>query len=166
MWSKPNEKNPPERGTKPTRRLIIYDVLPPVLVPGLHLGVAELQWSSKLHPVLDTQVLLFLETSFQPRQLLVAERCPSFTRFLQPGSRVRDPALTWQVHMTSHQSCPSLKSSAWMMMIMWSCKILTYVCVVNLKRSHKTQSEEEGPGIKIIYPDITVHVERCVSLFL
>lgn len=60
----------------------IYIYIPPVLVPGLDLGVAELQGGSQLHPVLDTQVLLLLEAPLQPRQLLLAEGGPSFTRLL------------------------------------------------------------------------------------
>ena len=73
--------------------LVVY--VPAVLVPGLDLGVTELQGGSQLHAVLDTQVLLLLEASLQPRQLLVAERRPSFTRFLQTRRcrRVRGPAL-------------------------------------------------------------------------
>lgn len=78
--------------------------VPAVLVPGLDLGVTELQGGSQLHAVLDTQVLLLLEASLQPRQLLVAERRPSFTRFLQTSRcRVRGPALHWD--MTWHQTC-------------------------------------------------------------
>lgn len=59
---------------------------PAVLVPGLDLGVAELQRGRQLHAVLDAQVLLLLEASLQPGQLLVAERRPSFARFLQPDA--------------------------------------------------------------------------------
>lgn len=64
--------------------------LPAVLVPGLHLSVTELQRRRQLHPVLDAQVLLPLEAALQVRQLLIAERCASFTRLLQ---RRRGPAL-------------------------------------------------------------------------
>lgn len=57
--------------------------LPAVLVPGLDLHVAELQRSRQLHALLDAQIFLFLEASLEPRQLLVAERRPFLTRFLE-----------------------------------------------------------------------------------
>lgn len=60
----------------------LMHLLPPVLVPGLDLGVAELQWGGQLHTVLNAQVLLLLEAPLQPRQLLVAECRPSFAGFL------------------------------------------------------------------------------------
>lgn len=68
-------------------RPLLWPLSPPVLVPGLDLGVAELQRGRQLHAVLDTQVLLAPEASLQPGQLLVAERRPSFAALLQTGRR-------------------------------------------------------------------------------
>lgn len=58
-------------------------VSPAVLVPGFDLRVAELEGRCQLHAVLDAEVLLLLEASLQPGQLLVAERRPGFAGFLR-----------------------------------------------------------------------------------
>ena len=56
--------------------LLYYGILiliPSVLVPGLDLGIGEVQLGGQLHPVLNGQVLLPLEGALQGLQLLVRE---------------------------------------------------------------------------------------------
>ena len=52
------------------------DILPPVLVPGLHLGVCQAQFGRQLHPVLDREIFLSLEAGLQGLQLVVGEGSP------------------------------------------------------------------------------------------
>ena len=52
---------------------VILILIPSVLVPGLDLGVGEVQLGGQLHPVLNGQVLLPLEGALQGLQLLVRE---------------------------------------------------------------------------------------------
>lgn len=52
--------------------------LPAVLVPGLDLGVSEVECSRQVHAVLHTQVLLSLKATLQLIELVVRESCPGF----------------------------------------------------------------------------------------
>ena len=49
---------------------------PPVLVPGLHLRVRQVQLGGQLLPVLHGEVLLLLKAALEGLQLIVAERRP------------------------------------------------------------------------------------------
>jgi len=51
---------------------------PAVLVPGLDLRVAEVQFRRELHAVLNTEVFLSLEALLQRVELVVGERRPRF----------------------------------------------------------------------------------------
>lgn len=59
---------------------------PPVLVPGLHLGVGQVQLGCKLLPVLHREILLFLETSLQSLKLVVGEGCSCFSLLTSQGA--------------------------------------------------------------------------------
>lgn len=61
--------------------------LPPVLVPGLDLGVSEVEGGRQLHAILDAQVLLPLEAALQLGQLVVREGRPGLPRLLEPDLR-------------------------------------------------------------------------------
>ena len=54
--------------------------LPAVLVPGLDLGVSEVERSSQVHAVLHAQVLLPLKATLQLIELVVRESRPGFAR--------------------------------------------------------------------------------------
>lgn len=54
--------------------------LPAVLVPGLDLGVCEVERGCQVHAVLHTQVLLPLKATFQLIELVVGEGRPGFAR--------------------------------------------------------------------------------------
>jgi len=56
---------------------------PAVLVPGFDLCVAEVQFRSELHAVLDTEVFLSLEALLERVQLVISECCPCLTRLLR-----------------------------------------------------------------------------------
>lgn len=69
-----------------TEPLRLLSNSPPVLVPGLDLGVGQTQLGRQLHTVLDTEVLLPLETLLQRLQLMVRERRPRLALLLaEPG---------------------------------------------------------------------------------
>lgn len=55
---------------------------PSVLVPGLDLGVGQVELGRQFHAVLHAQVLLPFETLLQRLQLMVGERRPRFPLFL------------------------------------------------------------------------------------
>ena len=59
----------------------IFQDLPPVLVPGLHLGVRQVQLGRQLLPVLHREVLLLLEAALKGLQLVVTERRPCLSLF-------------------------------------------------------------------------------------
>lgn len=54
--------------------------LPAVLVPGLDLGVSEVERSCQVHAVLHAQVLLPLKATLQLIELVVRESRPGFAR--------------------------------------------------------------------------------------
>ena len=56
---------------------------PPVLVPGLDLGVGEGELGCQLHAVLHAEVFLSLERLLQTRQLVVREGRASLARLLR-----------------------------------------------------------------------------------
>lgn len=58
--------------------------LPAVLVPGLDLGVSEVERSCKVHAVLHTQVLLPFKAPFQLIELVIRESSSGFSRLLGP----------------------------------------------------------------------------------
>lgn len=58
-------------------------ILPSVLVPGLDLGVRQIQLRRQFHPVLYAQVFLSLKTPLQAIELMICESCPSFSRFFR-----------------------------------------------------------------------------------
>lgn len=54
--------------------------LPAVLVPGLDLGVREVERGCQVHAVLHTQILLPLKATLQLIELVVRESCSGFAR--------------------------------------------------------------------------------------
>ena len=54
--------------------------LPAVLVPGLDLGISEVECSRQVHAILHTQVLLSFKATLQLIELVVGESRPGFTR--------------------------------------------------------------------------------------
>ena len=62
--------------------------LPPVLVPGLHLGVCQAQFGRQLHPVLDREIFLSLEAGLQGLQLVVGEGGPRLPLLLREAGGV------------------------------------------------------------------------------
>ena len=60
-------------------------VLPSVLVPGLDLGVGQVQLGRQLHPVLDREILLTLERALEGLQLVVGEGGPGLPLLLGVG---------------------------------------------------------------------------------
>lgn len=57
------------------------NVLPSVLVPGLDLGVGQIQLGRQFHAILHAQVFLPLETLLERLQLMIGERRPGFSLF-------------------------------------------------------------------------------------
>lgn len=51
---------------------------PSILVPRLHLGVAQTKLVGQLHAILNAQVLLPFEALLERLQLMIGERCPGF----------------------------------------------------------------------------------------
>ena len=62
---------------------------PPVLVPGLHLRVRQVELGRQLLPVLHREVFLLLKAALQGLQLVVAERCPRLPLLSLQGSLSR-----------------------------------------------------------------------------
>ena len=58
------------------KALLILAGLPSVLVPSFHLGVSQVQFGGKFHPVLNAQVLLPLEAALQGLELVIGECGP------------------------------------------------------------------------------------------
>jgi len=65
--------NPPKNPTQQSPLNHKASRSPAILVPGLHLAVAQLQLVGQLHAILDTEVLLPLEGLLQRLQLMVGE---------------------------------------------------------------------------------------------
>ena len=55
--------------------------LPPVLVPCFDLCISEIEFGGQLLPVLNTEILLLLETPFQRLELIIRECRPGFPLF-------------------------------------------------------------------------------------
>lgn len=56
---------------------------PSVLIPGLDLCVAQVEFGGQLHPVLDTEVLLSIEALLQSVELVIGEGRSSLSRLLR-----------------------------------------------------------------------------------
>jgi hypothetical protein len=68
--------NQPEQASRFTINYQIFSHnSPSILVPGLHLGVAQPQLVGQLHAILNAQVLLPFERLLQRLQLIVGECC-------------------------------------------------------------------------------------------
>lgn len=81
---------------------------PSVLVPGLDLGVGQVELGRQFHAVLHAQVLLPLEALLQRLQLMVGERRPRFPLFLAE-IRTGIPAVVVSVTCTETHKLVSQK---------------------------------------------------------
>lgn len=72
-----------EAETPPTHLAAGWPPLPPVLVPGLDLGVRQVEGGRQVHAVLHAQVLLPLEAALQLVELMVREGRPRFAGLLR-----------------------------------------------------------------------------------
>lgn len=77
--------------------------LPSVLVPGLDLGVGQVELGRQFHAVLHAQVLLPFEALLKRLQLMVGERRPGFPLFLAE-IRTGIPAVVISVTCTHTQN--------------------------------------------------------------
>ena len=60
---------------------------PSILVPRLHLGVAQTKLVGQLHAILNAQVLLPFEALLERLQLVIGERCSGFALLFTQARR-------------------------------------------------------------------------------